>query len=501
MSRTAIFATVAVALPLGAVATIVTSTATWPAAHLLFWLVLVAASGCAVCALWLAWIAHRNQQAELGFVAIVYYAASVLPLVHGITVPGVLYGDNSATVSTVFLAVPLGLLGIVPTLAGRTAPGRRIGRHWRWWLLGSLTVITAVAVTLAVVPTIDVAPTPGSPVAVVAVAAQYGVMVVAGRRHVRLADIADRHGPLVIAYGFLLFGSSTFVFLAPDPWGPYFWAAHALDAGGVFLATIGGVVVYRRQHSLGAVLRPVIATDPHAAMELSLTPVVHRFVADLERKDEMTRDHVVRTGELTTAVAVELGLGVDQVRRCGLVGLLHDVGKLAIPDEILTKPGSLDDDEYELMKLHTVEGARLLEASTVLADVADAVRAHHERIDGRGYPDGLAGDDIPLEARVTAACDAYDAMTNTRHYRKGMDAAKVRSILTEHAGAQWDADIVDALLRVVGDGRHRTYGQHRLEQVGRGLDAAAANVGLHTEIGCDCVPQPLVAAGLTTDGG
>ena len=136
------------------------------------------------------------------------------------------------------------------------------------------------------------------------------------------------------------------------------------------------------------------------------------------------------------------------------------------------------------MRSHAAAGATLLGEADVLADLAPAVRAHHERIDGRGYPDELSGDDIPIVARVVSTCDSYDAMAFTRHYREGMDAGRVRGILEEHAGSQWDADVVAALLRVVdADGEHRVQ-PPSFDAVGRAIPS----------IGCDCVPHLAASA-------
>lgn len=128
--------------------------------------------------------------------------------------------------------------------------------------------------------------------------------------------------------------------------------------------------------------------------------------------------------------------------------LLHDIGKLGIDDSVLMKPGRLTSDEYALIQHHTIIGAELLRAVPSLAAVAPIVRAHHERLDGNGYPDRLVGDAIPLEARIVAVCDAYDAISNTRHYRQGMGHDRAIAILHEHSGTQWDTRIVETVANV-----------------------------------------------------
>lgn len=473
--RTTYLASAAVLLGLATATVVFGDDLRWVEPTVLFWLVTIAASLCALTSMGLAKLAHRLDQVELAIVAAFFFVASMLPLVHGLTVPGVLYGDNAVTTTSVGLTIPVGALVAAYVANG---PGR-----WRVRLASSAALVVALCLVLLAAPQTRLFPEPGSAIGIAYALSSFALMVGFGWRHVGLAVIAGRPQPLVVAVGYLLLGASVLVFLGATTWSSYFWIAHLVDITGVFLATVGALVVYRRHGSISAVLDPVTALAPRRAFEIGLSPVVHRFVADLDEKDPMTRDHVVRTGALAVDVAIELGLDPDEIRRCGLVGLLHDVGKLEIPDRILGKPGRLTDDEFAVMRTHTVVGGRLAASSEVLADLGPAIRGHHERIDGRGYPDGLEDQEIPLAARVVAVCDSYDAMAFTRHYRVGMDAAKVRSILREHAGAQWDPLIVAALLRVVD--RRSDEATWALDRVGRDRAPGPEPV----RIGCDCLPE------------
>ena len=141
----------------------------------------------------------------------------------------------------------------------------------------------------------------------------------------------------------------------------------------------------------------------------------------LEEDDEYTGRHTEDVVGLTVSVAERMGLDEDTRRSAELGALLHDIGKIAVPDEIINKPGPLNDEEWAIMKTHTVEGERMLaQVGGLLADVGLVVRASHERWDGGGYPDGLAGEAIPLAACIVSACDAFNAMTTDRSYRKAL---------------------------------------------------------------------------------
>jgi HD-GYP domain-containing protein (c-di-GMP phosphodiesterase class II) len=170
----------------------------------------------------------------------------------------------------------------------------------------------------------------------------------------------------------------------------------------------------------------------------------------LEEDDEYTGRHTEDVVGLSVQVAERMELDEDTRRAAELGALLHDIGKIAVPDEIINKPGPLDEDEWAIMKTHTVEGERMLaQVGGLLADVGLVVRASHERWDGGGYPDGLAREQIPVAARIVSACDAYNAMTTDRSYRKSLGLEVAVSELRKNAGTQFDPAVVDALVAVV----------------------------------------------------
>jgi HD-GYP domain-containing protein (c-di-GMP phosphodiesterase class II) len=170
----------------------------------------------------------------------------------------------------------------------------------------------------------------------------------------------------------------------------------------------------------------------------------------VEADDAYTGDHTRGVVAMAMDVAEHMGLDASARQRVEFGALLHDVGKIAIPKSIINKPGPLDDDEWALIRTHTVEGQRLLDrVGGLMRDVGLVVRASHERWDGRGYPDGLAGQAIPIEARVVACCDAYNAMTTTRSYRRAMSAEDALAECRACAGSQFDPAVVDALVAVV----------------------------------------------------
>jgi response regulator RpfG family c-di-GMP phosphodiesterase len=175
------------------------------------------------------------------------------------------------------------------------------------------------------------------------------------------------------------------------------------------------------------------------------------LLAALDARDSYTGEHSEAVFELAGRVAEDLGLPEAEVAETRQVAMLHDIGKIGVPDAVLGKRGELDPDEWAVMQRHSVIGAGIVSSIDSLSHLAPAVRAEHERIDGTGYPDGLTRDEIPFASRIAFACDAFHAMTSARPYRGRMDRADAVRELRRNAGTQFDPDVVAALLRVVGE--------------------------------------------------
>ena len=166
----------------------------------------------------------------------------------------------------------------------------------------------------------------------------------------------------------------------------------------------------------------------------------------VDAKDIYTRGHSDRVSFYAEKIGRAMGVDEDMLRRLKVGGMFHDIGKIAIADAILQKPGKITDEEYDEIKKHPIYGERILSAVTQLHDILPIVRGHHERIDGAGYPDGIKGDAIPLETRIVTVADSFDAMLSTRRYREGLELEAVLLELESCKGKQFDEKIIDVFV-------------------------------------------------------
>ena len=216
--------------------------------------------------------------------------------------------------------------------------------------------------------------------------------------------------------------------------------------------------------SFGSALIPVEAGDPADAMHLAdqrmyARKQTSRASALSQSKDVLLqalaehhpslRGHVGCVGELAGVLGSRLGMSPHEIAALRSAGQLHDVGKVAIPDSIVGKPGPLDDEEWAFIRRHTLIGQRIVEAAPVLAGVGQVIRSSHEAWDGSGYPDALVGEAIPLGARIIAVCDSYDAITSNRAYRPARSPHEALAELRRCAGEQFDPDVVAAFHAVM----------------------------------------------------
>ncbi|MCS7203925.1 MAG: HD-GYP domain-containing protein [Thermodesulfovibrio sp.] len=177
--------------------------------------------------------------------------------------------------------------------------------------------------------------------------------------------------------------------------------------------------------------------------------IVFALADTIEKRDPYTGGHTKRVMDYSLLIGIEMGLSKKELEDLKLAAILHDIGKIGIRDVILLKEGKLNEEEYQIIKNHTIYGAEILEHIRQLKDIVPGVKYHHEKIDGSGYPEGLKEEEIPLIARIIAVADTFDAITTDRSYRKGLPISVALEELKKKAGVQFDSQVVEAFQRVI----------------------------------------------------
>jgi HD-GYP domain-containing protein (c-di-GMP phosphodiesterase class II) len=422
-----------------------------PEAH--FWPVVLAAGTAAIVASGVTVAGVRARDGRAILLGTAFSTTTALLMVHGFATPGVIVGPNGviALAGGASLPVGAGLLALTALPALRRP--RRIAPLLVLQAALALAVLALGAAALAIPTLVPRVPAAGSPAAIALLAFGLGCLVVLAHRAVRTHALTHRSSDLLVVAGCAWLGVALFAQLIMGPAVVAFYGGHALELGGVALIGIPTALDLAR----GGASRPLVgdlsATDLVAAEEAYLGPRVRALLVRLAERDTSTEEHTRRVALLAARVGEELKLPASLRRDLAVGGLLHDVGKLSVPLDILRKPGALDDDEFAEIRRHPEAGRRLLEElggfpQTVRRLVSD----HHERLDGTGYPHGLRECDLPIETRILAACDVYDALVSDRVYRAAWTPERAFALLHEEAG--YDPQVVKALERVVvpGDG-------------------------------------------------
>ncbi len=233
-------------------------------------------------------------------------------------------------------------------------------------------------------------------------------------------------------------------------WAPSWWEYHVVMLAGFLAPVLALLRQYRAAGDLAVLVEGLFLRHTVRGLQAGDPRALTALAAAVAAKDSETGAHTERVGELAVRIARRLGLPEERMEALRWAGRLHDLGKIGIPNRILGKSGPLTPAEFNVMKQHPVRGWRVAARAGVLAHAAPIIRAHHERLDGSGYPDGLRGDAISLEARIVAVADVWDALTSDRPYRKAMPLAQAVALIRAEAGSRLDPRCVDALLAELG---------------------------------------------------
>jgi HD-GYP domain-containing protein (c-di-GMP phosphodiesterase class II)/uncharacterized membrane protein len=419
---------------------------------------LVLVSGIAACALFVAAVAviSASRTAQSGVVWLALGCASVglFMFGHGLVTPGAIDQPPNEWVGRLPYIALTGF-AICLVLAGRRQDhrlNRWVGRHPLTAVLVPMTPATVFVAAVVVDPTQfhgqqEWAHENGF-LAVVS-ALLIASLLTATWRHGRRWHLGKDPIQMALVLSATMGIAAVLAFehgkFAQLSW----WDYHAYLLAGFGASAHAVLARGRQQHAVADALADVFVDDPFTHIVRGYPEALSTLVRAVEIKDAHTHGHSWRTAELAVEIGLQMSLPPDRLRIIARGAYLHDLGKIAIPDEILNKPGALTPAEREIIETHPRVGYELASAAPSLREVLPVILHHHERMDGGGYPSGLIGPAVPLEARVVTVADVWDALTSTRSYRAGWDPAQAVAHIRAGRGTHFDPGVVDALVRVL----------------------------------------------------
>ncbi|MFD0589563.1 HD-GYP domain-containing protein [Paenibacillus sp. GCM10027627] len=239
------------------------------------------------------------------------------------------------------------------------------------------------------------------------------------------------------------------IMVTGEPWMASWWLYHFLLLASVIVMVYGIIREHLSTGSITSSIKMLFRANPEDWINTYISPSVRDLVLATEAKDSYTAGHNYRVALYALKLGEEMGLSSSQLRAIAQGGLVHDIGKLYIPDGILNKPGKLNDEERAIIESHPVSGFDVCKRLGFMVEELAVIRSHHEKWNGSGYPDRLSGEDIPLVARITAVADVYDALTSSRSYRQAMSQDEAMSILLNESGRHFDPRCIRAWERLV----------------------------------------------------
>ena len=412
-------------------------------------------SGIAACALAVAVVATvaaaRSARHHLEPLAGGCLAVGIFMLGHGLTTPGIFGRPSQVWVARLpVLAIAGFAIGL--WLVHRRGELRGERRHTTGRLAAAAVVMAIPTAVLVADPTILGQPFDGESAVRDVVAIGAGTLLLhAGLVHWRRWRWSGSSLQFSLTLAAWLSTAALVSLQLGTMWRISWWDYHAFLLAG-FGAAVAAILLGRRQtRPVDEALDAAFDADPFSHIVSGYPETLRALVAAVEAKDHYTHGHSARVAELAVRLGIELGLGPEQLRSLARGAYLHDVGKIGIPDAVLNKPGRLEEHERAWIEQHPETGEQMVSQSRALFETLGVIRHHHERYDGGGYPDGLAGDGIPLGARVCAVADVWDALTSDRSYRRAMTHAEAVDVLSSGSGSHFDPAVVGALLRHVGD--------------------------------------------------
>jgi HD domain len=394
-------------------------------------------------------VGARRRDTRTVLVGTAFSAMAALLALHGIATPGLLFGQNGVVSFTGGATLPIG--GAILALSALPAFRRTSGVRPLLILQGALlAAIVAMGVSGMLVPSlVPGVPEPRSAPALALLGIGLAFYTLLGLRALRTFLLTRRRADLLVVVGIVWLAAAVPPAMLLHYWELGWWLGHGFELLGIVVVGIPVALDLRRGAQSRSLTGDLTGADLVTTEEAYLGSHVRALTVRLAEKDAYTEEHTRRVALRAVQVGEELDLSPVRVRSLATGSLVHDIGKLSVPDSILKKPGPLTDEEFSVVKRHSEWGDKMLGDLGFGKDVRQLVRDHHERLDGSGYPHGIGDSAISLDARILAVCDVYDALMSKRVYREAWTHERAIALLHEESGSSFDPKCVAALERVL----------------------------------------------------
>ena len=399
-------------------------------------------------------VGMRRRNLQVIYVSLAFISLAGLFSIHGLATPGFILEGNrlvgvAAQLSVLTMAFWL-MLSTLPTEHPLSAWLSHRARYLVW--LYTPLIIGAGAYAIRNPSVVDWVPVDQAPLRSLVALLTILMASAAAYRYHQSYRYSRFPFQLAMAYAGGWISVCQIIITTGETFFRSWWIYHGLLLVALIAAIIGLVSQYSRQNSLVLSVRGLFASDPRDRLAAGLSPSVRNLVSATEARDPFTAGHSYRVALGAVSLGRQLDLPPEDLRALAEGGILHDVGKLQIPDEVLNKPGPLSEEERKIIERHPTLGYAMCSRLGLLPKELDIVRSHHERMDGAGYPDKLAAGQIPLVVRILSVADVYDALTSARAYRDAWSQDDALAFLEEHSGTHFDPACVQAWVKMVQNG-------------------------------------------------
>lgn len=420
-----------------------------------FWVVsaasLLSALACAILIL----SARSMRETRVQFLALSFFTLGMLFSIHGLGTPGFLFDEPYASLSRSPWMATLGA-GIFATLSVVNLPGIESGSRIKvpQVIFGATLALTGFYFVMSLFNPDWLAGFPSQRewFQHTLTVATIGLLCFAAWRYYQSYQFARLPGQLAVATGLLFLAEAQISLDFGVFWQYSWWLYHGLFLLAFCTVLLGWFWEVARARDGRAIAEALAMRDALAQMNRGRPTTLVSLADQIENHDLETFRHVDRVAAFSYAIGKDLGFGASRLRDLVMAGQMHDVGKIGLPSYILTKPGKLDDHEWTQIKQHPGKGEEIVRHIRDIAPLGKIVRHHHERFDGSGYPDALAGEAIPLEARIISVADTFDALTSQRPYRPAMTVDEAKAELRRVSGTQLDPQLVETIIRLMDNG-------------------------------------------------